>query len=164
MNSDPQVMEYFPKTLTVNESDEFLDKIIERISKKGYGFWAMEVKDGGQFAGYIGFNDATFPSYFTPCVEIAWRLTKDVWGKGYATEGAKACLKHGFEVIGFKEIYSFTSTLNKRSEKVMVKIGMKKMGEFNHPQVEPESPLRKHVLYRITREQYLSSSAFRDPH
>ncbi len=154
LNSNPHVMEFFPERLSRNESDRFLTRIRTSILERGYGFWATEIKADRRFIGFIGFNYATFQSSFTPCVEIGWRLKKEVWGRGYATEGAKACLKFGFSKLALNEIYAFTTPLNERSERVMVNVGMEKIGEFQHPGLPEGHPLRLHVLYRITREQF----------
>lgn len=109
----------------------------------------MEVKESKEFIGFIGFHRPSFEADFTPCIEIGWRLKRDAWGKGYATEGAKACLKYGFTELNFKEVYSFTAKINKPSEKVMKKIGMQYVKEFDHPKLEPNNKLCKHVLYVI---------------
>lgn len=159
MNSDPIVMEYYPHPLGFEQSDRLAEKIKTHLSEKGYGLWAVETKSDGQFIGYIGFSTADFISNFTPCTEIGWRLRKEAWGNGYATEGAKACLEYGFTKLGFKEIFSFTSLFNKRSEKVMIKIGMEKIREFDHPNVEDGDRLKRHVLYKITQEEHFSPSS-----
>ena len=149
MNADEEVMKFFPKTLSKQESDAFAKAIIAEIKEFGYGLFAVEVKETNEFIGFIGFHRATFESDFTPCIEIGWRLKKEAWGRGYATEGAKACLQYGFEELGFDEIFSFTADINEPSKHVMRKIGLQFVEEFNHPRVDEESPLLKHILYRI---------------
>lgn len=151
MNSDEKVMRYFPKTLSREESDKFFHRIVEHFKEKGYGLWAVEIKETKEFIGFIGFLYTTFEAEFTPCVEIGWRLDNKYWNKGYATEGAKSCLDYGFRNLNFSSIYSFTAEINKPSENVMKKIGMKKVGEFRHPKVEEGSPLKNHVLYSIDK-------------
>lgn len=151
MNADPAVMRYFPKPLQSAETDAFYERICAEIRTECYGLYAVEVKESGEFIGFIGFHEATFPAPFTPCLEIGWRLKASAWGKGYATEGATACLRYGFDALHLKEVVSFTAKINVPSEKVMRKIGMVKTGEFDHPNVEKDSPLRCHVLYKITR-------------
>ena len=91
----------------------------------------------------------SFEAFFTPCIEIGWRIQHEFWGNGYATEGALRCLKYGFEALNFKKIYSFTATINAKSENVMQKIGMTKIGAFEHPFLGNSSPLKTHVLYNI---------------
>jgi ribosomal-protein-alanine N-acetyltransferase len=156
MNADPNVMKYFVKTLDTQKSNEFVNRIGKQINEKGYGLWAVELKAEKQFIGFIGFNYTDFKSDFTPCIEIGWRLHNDYWLKGYATEGAKGCLNYGFNIIDLNEAYSFTTVSNKGSEKVMQKIGMKKIKEFNHPNIATSHALCKHVLYRITKEEFNS--------
>ena len=110
----------------------------------------MDVLKSREFIGFIGLAWCEMEADFTPCAEIGWRLKKSAWGKGYATEGATRCLAYGFEELQFKEIYSFTTTTNIRSERVMQKIGMSKVGVFEHPKMAIGHPLRPHVLYHIS--------------
>ena len=151
MNSDPDVMRYFPSILTHDKSREFFDRITSAIAEKGYGLFAAELVETGEFMGFIGFSNPKFEAWFTPCIEIGWRLDKKFWGKGLATEGAAACLKAGFEELGFGKVYSFTSEINIPSRRVMEKIGLFYIGDFDHPNVSDESVLKKHVLYGIER-------------
>ena len=102
MNEDPEVMEYFPKILTHKETTAFYEAIMDEFQSYGYGLYAAELKETGEFIGFIGFHHATFEADFTPCVEIGWRLKKEVWGKGLATEGAKACLEYAEENCSLK--------------------------------------------------------------
>lgn len=148
LNANPDVMEFFPKTLSRTESDALIERIEAHFEGKGYGLWAVERKEDGAFIGFIGLLDVNFDIGIEDATEIGWRLEQKFWKKGYATEGAKACLAYAFEELGKKEIYSFTSTVNTPSEAVMKRIGMKKAGEFEHPRVPEGSPLRKHVLYK----------------
>ncbi len=154
MNADPQVMEYFPSTLTQTESDELIGRFEQHAAEKGYGIWAVERKEDSAFIGYIGLLKVDFDAGFQGAVEIGWRLDNKFWKRGYATEGAKACLDYAFGVLGLVEICSFTATINHPSETVMQRIGMKKAVEFDHPKLEEDSPLRRHVLYKITAAEY----------
>ena len=149
MNSDPEVMRYFPSPMSKKESEVAMQRIISHFSNYHYGLFVVETRSDQRFIGFTGFNRPAFESYFTPCVEIGWRLVNEAWGKGYATEAAAACLAYGFDKLRFDEVYSFTSVLNTPSERVMQKIGMKKEGEFEHPKIAEGSPLRTHVLYKI---------------
>lgn len=152
MNADEEVMRYFPKALSKEKSDAFAQAIIAEIKEFGFGLYAVEVKEANEFIGFIGFHRATFESDFTPCIEIGWRLKKEAWGRGYATEGAKACLQYGFEELGFDEIFSFTADINEPSKHVMRKIGLQFIKEFDHPRVDKDSSLLKHVLYHIKQK------------
>lgn len=157
MNADQEVTRFLLKPLSAEETASFYRSIRTELHECGYGLYAAEERHTGDFIGFIGFRRVTFEADFTPCVEIAWRLQKAAWGQGYATEGAKAALHHGFEELGFQQVHSFTATVNQPSENVMVKIGMQRIGFFDHPKVEPGHPLRRHVLYRIDSEHYFAS-------
>lgn len=147
MNANPQVMRFFPAVMTEEQSRSMWDRMRAELDEKGYGLYAVELKVSGALIGLIGFHWADFAAEFTPCVEIGWRLVPEAWGHGYATEGARACLEHGFSRLGFDRVYSFTACVNLPSEAVMKRAGMKKTGEFNHPKVAPDSILYPHVLY-----------------
>lgn len=151
INADPVVMEYFPSILTAKQTEAMVDRIEAHITQHGFGLWAVEIPNVTAFAGFIGLCYPRFTASFTPCVEIGWRLGLDYWGQGYATEGARAALQYGFDVLGLQEILSFTSPLNRRSRKVMEKLGMTHdpADDFDHPLVPEGHPLRRHVLYRI---------------
>jgi ribosomal-protein-alanine N-acetyltransferase len=153
MNADPIVMEYFTSTLTHDDTDAFVERIKDNMKLLGYGLFAVELKETGAFIGFIGFHKANLNLGFDPFVEIGWRLKKEAWGNGYATEGAKRCLEYGFAQLGFTEVYSFTSTLNTRSESVMKRIGMTKEMTFDHPRIDKGHALCRHVLYHIKNER-----------
>jgi RimJ/RimL family protein N-acetyltransferase len=153
LNADKEVMEFFPSTLTTDESLAQIGRLSAHIDEYGYGFFAVERKDDQQFIGFTGLSHPRFESYFTPCVEIGWRLSKANWNHGFATEAANACLAFGFNTLKLDEVYSFTSVHNVRSEQVMRKIGMVRTGVFDHPMVENGNILKQHVLYRIDATQ-----------
>ena len=159
MNADSRVMEYFPSILSREQSDSMLKKMHSLIQKNGYGFWALSLIKTGEFLGFVGINEVTFSSHFTPSIEIGWRLSYEHWGKGYATEAATASLAYGFETLNLPEIVSFTTTLNMRSRRVMEKIGMHRneADDFDHPKLEPGHPLRRHVLYRIDQNDWVKT-------
>jgi ribosomal-protein-alanine N-acetyltransferase len=89
-------------------------------------------------------------------VEIGWRLARHAWGRGYATEAARRALQHGFEALGLEEIVSFTVPANLRSLAVMERLGMRRdpAGDFEHPRLPEGHRLRRHVLYRLSRETW----------
>jgi RimJ/RimL family protein N-acetyltransferase len=147
MNQDPAVMEFFPRPMTPAESIAMMGRIAVSFETHGYGLYAVELRATREFIGYTGFARPSFDSFFTPCIEIGWRLRKEAWGHGFATEAANACLRYGFGVLRFHRVYSFTALLNTRSERVMQKIGMRQTGEFDHPGLEEGHALRRHVLY-----------------
>ena len=123
LNADPQVMAFFPKTLSRAESDALMRRLQLSISERGWGLWAAEPRATGELAGFIGLNvpSAAFP--FSPCVELAWRLGTRYWGHGYATEGAAAAVRVGFSQLGLQSIVSFTAVGNVRSRAVMSRLG-----------------------------------------
>ncbi|MCH4888001.1 GNAT family N-acetyltransferase [Acidaminobacter sp. JC074] len=148
MNSDKEVMRYFPNMLDEKSSKAFLERIIDKY-QAGYGLYAVEVKASGELIGFIGLSSPKFEMDFTPCVEIGWRLMSHHWRKGYAKEGAKRVLDYAFNHLNLKEIVSFTSENNTPSIGVMKSIGMTYSRDFDHPNVE--GPLKKHVLYKISK-------------
>jgi RimJ/RimL family protein N-acetyltransferase len=150
LNSDPEVMEHFPKVLTKAESDGLVDHIVAGMAERGWGLWAVEVTATGAFAGFVGLNPVTFDAPFTPTVEIGWRLARSYWGQGIATEAARAALDYAFGTLRLDEVVSFTSTTNLRSQRVMQKLGMHQdpADDFDHPALPPGHHLRRHVLYR----------------
>ncbi|MFK7779038.1 MAG: GNAT family N-acetyltransferase [Gimesia sp.] len=151
LNADPRVMKHFPKTLSYEESAQMINQIKSHFDEHGFGLWAIEVKDQQQFAGFIGLSIPQFTTDFTPCVEIGWRLAASFWNQGYASEGAHAALDFGFLHCDLDEIVSFTVPENIASRRVMEKIGMSYINQFDHPAVSETDPLRNHVLYRITK-------------
>jgi len=158
MNQDKEVMLYFPSTLSAEESLEFFLRIQRQIEDLGFGLWAVEKLDSKEYIGFTGFSIPAFESFFTPCVEIGWRLRKEYWGRGYATEAALASLTHGFEKWEWDRIVSFTSVFNLPSERVMQKIGMTKQGEFEHPSLPNGHRLCRHLLYEIRRDQAIGKN------
>jgi len=159
LNDDPVVMEFMPRRLSRDESDATAARLGAAIETRGWGFWAVEVKGsaasaGAPFIGFVGLSVPSFQAHFTPCVEIGWRLAKEHWGCGYASEAAAASLRFAFENLKLKQVVAFTVPLNKRSMRVMERIGMSRdpAGDFEHPKLAPGHPLRPHVLYRVNRE------------
>ncbi len=157
LNADPRVMEYFPKLLTREESDDIVRRLKGHIEKYGWGFWAASLISTGELVGLIGMQHVGFNAPFTPAVEIGWRLAQKYWGQGYAPEGAIACLQYAFNTLELDQVVAFTFEGNLRSRRVMEKIGMhhNAKDDFNHPQVLPNHPLMRHVLYRIYQQEYL---------
>lgn len=149
MNANAEVLRFFPTLLTTEESNALAERLMKGIEEYGYGFFAVDRLEEGDFIGFIGLINATFEASFTPCVEVGWRLKREVWNKGYATEGAKRCVEYGFETLKLEEIYSFTALPNLASERVMQKIGMQKIGTFEHPRIADNHLLKNHVLYKI---------------
>jgi ribosomal-protein-alanine N-acetyltransferase len=158
MNADPKVMEFFPKLLDRAESDALARRIRENFDCRGFGLWAVEVRDVADFIGFVGLSVPGFASHFTPCVEVGWRIGHDHWGHGYASEAARAALAFGFERIPLEQIVSFTTAANWRSRRVMERIGMTRdpADDFDHPSLPEGHPLRPHVLYRLHQSAYVT--------
>jgi ribosomal-protein-alanine N-acetyltransferase len=156
MNADPRVMEHFPAPLTAPESDAFVRRIEDGFARHGFGLWAVEVPARRPFIGFVGLSVPSFDAHFTPAVEVGWRLDAGAWGRGYATEAAAASVAFGFEMAGLDELVSFTVPANVRSIAVMRRLGMTHdaRDDFDHPRQPAGSPLRRHVLYRISREAW----------
>jgi 3-dehydroquinate dehydratase/shikimate dehydrogenase len=159
LNADPEVMEWFPSTLTREQSDQMAARVRDLLRENGWGLWALEVPGVSSFCGFVGLNPVPFETNFTPAVEIGWRLDRPWWGMGYASEAASAALTYGFTEAALPEIVSFTTTQNVRSAAVMERIGMRRDedADFEHPGITVGSPLRRHILYRVTREEFLAS-------
>ncbi|WP_137927818.1 GNAT family N-acetyltransferase [Cupriavidus sp. 2SB] len=151
INADPRVMACFPSTLDDAQSDALFDRIVAHHAQHGFGLWALELKTASRFIGFTGLAVPQWHPPFGPCVEIGWRLAHDHWGHGYATEAARAALDFGFQVVGLKEIVSFTAAVNQRSEHVMQRLGMRHDvdGDFDHPALPAGHRLARHVLYRM---------------
>jgi RimJ/RimL family protein N-acetyltransferase len=150
MNSDPEVMELLLKVLTREESDALIDKLETYFDEHNYGYWALEEKSSGKLIGFTGL----MPSPLDPSsIQISWRLMKEYWGKGYATEAARATIDFGLNQLKLSEIVSLTVPHNLRSRAVMERIGMTRNAsdDFGHPLVPDGHPLKRHVLYRISK-------------
>lgn len=156
LNADPEVMAHFVEPLTPQRSHRMVDRIEAAFTRDGFGLWAVEVRETGQFIGFTGLNEVAFTAHFTPAVEVGWRLARAAWGHGYATEAARAALRYGFREAGLAEIVAFTSVTNQRSEAVMRRLGMTHdpADDFDHPDLPPGHRLRRHLLYRITGEAF----------
>lgn len=153
MGQDPEVMRFFPKLLSREESDAMVDRLQAIIDEKGWGMWAVELKSTKEFIGFTGLNIPRFEAHFTPCVEIGWRLKKEFWNKGYATEAARESLRFGFEILKLEEIVAMASTGNTPSTNVMIKLGMTydEAADFDHPLAPNEDINKRCVLYRLKK-------------
>ena len=159
MNADPEVMAHFQAPYDRARSDRFVDRIQLLWQERGWGLWALERADTGEFIGFTGLAPAEFEAPFTPAVEVGWRLARAHWGLGFASEAAREALRAGFTEAGADEIVSFTAVGNTRSTAVMERIGMVRdpSGDFDHPSVPDGHPLRAHVLYRLDRRRWLDT-------
>jgi ribosomal-protein-alanine N-acetyltransferase len=156
MSADPEVMTYFPATLTRAESDAFVDRATQGVAERGWGWFAVEERATGAFVGVAGLAPVRFEAPFTPAVEIGWRLARAAWGRGYATEAARASVTFAFHELGLDEVVAIAVPANARSLAVMRRLGMThdKADDFAHPLVPVEHPLRGCVLYRLTAARW----------
>ncbi|WP_176085813.1 GNAT family N-acetyltransferase [Martelella sp. HB161492] len=158
INSDERVMEFFPMRRSREESDAIFDMVRDKISNTGLGFYALELKRDGAPIGFCGLNDRySAPVEPAGTYEIGWRLAARYWGKGYASEAARALMTLGFETHSQQQIVAFAVAGNHRSTAVMERLGMKRdvAADFDHPAVPDSHPqLKRHVLYRIFREDW----------
>jgi ribosomal-protein-alanine N-acetyltransferase len=154
LHADPLTMEFLGPCLSRSDSDALARRAEEALARRGFGFWAVEVRESGRFAGFVGLSVPGFEAHFTPCVEVGWRLARPLWGLGYASEAARECLAFGFRELELAQIVAFTVVANRRSRAVMERLGMRHDpgDDFEHPRLPPGDPLSAHVLYRIGRD------------
>ncbi len=159
--ADPEVMAFFERPLDAAEAEALVHRVRQREAADGFCMWALELPGRAPFIGFAGIQRVPFEAPFTPAVEIGWRLARDFWGQGYATEAARAALAYGFGAAGLTEIVAMAVPANRRSIAVMERIGMRPdpASDFDHPGVSPGHALRRHVLYRITALEYSAGAA-----
>lgn len=158
MGADPEVMRYFPSTLTRDQSDTLAARIRSHLDTHGWGLWAVQVTEAGhplvgRFIGFTGLSTPLFDAPFMPATEIGWRLSRSSWGAGFATEAATAVLDHAFRELSLAEVVSMATVANARSRAVMERIGMTHdaRDDFEHPSIPAGHSLAPHVLYRLRR-------------
>ncbi|NBN65591.1 GNAT family N-acetyltransferase [Pannonibacter tanglangensis] len=155
MNADPEVMRHFPAVMSPAETAAMMARMRSKLATDGFGVFPVIRKADGRFVGFVGLNRPAYPVRlpFDPCVEFAWRLVRDAWGQGYATEAARAWMRFGFETLDLDEIVAFTAAGNRASRRVMERLGMARSeaDDFLHPVLPADHPLAPHVLYRLPR-------------
>ena len=151
LSSDSEVMKFFPAKFWLNTTSAqiYIEKLNEHYDSHGFTYFAVDLLETSQCIGFIGLKTINYHAFFTPAVDIGWRLAKQFWGKGYATEGAVRCANWFFESFEEDRFVSITPIQNSASENVMRKIGMIKVDEFNHPLLKESDPLARHVLYEM---------------
>ncbi|HFB99518.1 MAG TPA: N-acetyltransferase [Phaeodactylibacter sp.] len=147
MGQDQRVMEYFPWLLSESQSIDFIKRMQVHFEKKGYAYLPIILLENQEFMGMVGLLDQNYDNHLGMFTDIGWRLKPSAWGKGYATEAAKAWLKYGFEKLKLKEIYSVVPVINTKSQNVMHKIGLKKIEKFGHPKIDKNHPTRMCYLF-----------------
>jgi len=151
INANPEVMRYFPATQTEEETKGFIQRAQKSYEEHGYTYFAVDHLVDQKMIGFIGLAYQKYESPFTPATDIGWRLDPAYWGRGLATEGAKASLKYGLEELKLSKIISVAVKQNLPSIKVMEKIGLGKIGEFKHPLLKEYPALQTCVAYAIER-------------
>ena len=159
LNADPEVMAHFPSTLTAEQSDEMVDRLVHLWTEHGFGGWAVERLDTGECIGMVMLTSPSWDAWFTPCVEVGWRFAKDQWGHGFAPEAAHAVVDWAFatQELPDDQLVSFTTVQNTASRRVMEKLGFTHDpdDDFDHPLLEGWVEAR-HVLYRMPRDRWLT--------
>jgi RimJ/RimL family protein N-acetyltransferase len=148
LNSDKQVMEFFPTMPTKHQTIEFIERMRNQYDDSGFCYFAVDMLTNHKFIGFIGLSKQTYNADFTPCIDIGWRIKSSEWNKGLATEGAKRCLDYALNDLKIEYVYSVAPKLNVKSEHIMKKIGMKKQYEFEHPLLTNDERLKMCVLYK----------------
>jgi RimJ/RimL family protein N-acetyltransferase len=158
IDCDLKVGEFLPRGANRAATEAGIQRIMKHYQEKGFSLYAVELKATHEFIGFVGLSTPSFQAHFTPTVEIGWRLGSQHWNKGYATEAAKAVMHYAFTVLDLKELVSFTVVANQASRRVMEKIGLhhEPQHDFDHPNLEEGSPLKRHVLYRLSKKDYFS--------
>ena len=154
ISADPQVMEHFPSIATSTQTIAFVEKLKHEFETKGYSYFAVDELDTTTFIGFIGLLDQSYDAPFTPCTDIGWRISKEYWNQGYASEGAECCLEYAFNTLKIKAIKSTAPKTNTKSIHIMKKLGMLKILEFKHPRLNDYPTLEDCVCYELTKEQY----------
>jgi RimJ/RimL family protein N-acetyltransferase len=148
INSDLEVMEYFPTIPTIEQTRAFIERMIIQFENKGFCYFAVDKLEDGDFIGFIGLSEQTYEADFTPCVDIGWRIKRSEWNKGFASEGAKKCLDYAKDELKLENVYSIAPKINTKSEHIMIKIGLKKQYEFEHNLLKNNNILKTCVLYK----------------
>ncbi len=147
INNDDDVMEFFPFKPSKQETKAFIVRMQEMFAEKGFCYFPVDLLENGECIGFIGLCEQTYLKDLDVFIDIGWRLKKSIWNKGYATEGAKACLDFGFQQMGLNKIYSVAPEINLKSELIMKKIGMQRIKTFIHPKLLDNDRLKHCVLY-----------------
>jgi RimJ/RimL family protein N-acetyltransferase len=149
INSDKEVMRFFPKNPNKKETIDFINRMKKQFREKQYCYFAVDLLTNNEFIGFIGISDQILDTKFSPFTDIGWRLDKQHWNKGYATEGALCCLTYAKTKLNLKSIHAIVTVKNKNSIHVMKKIGMKKLMNFDHPLLVNYPEIKECVLFQI---------------
>ena len=132
--AEPKVWWYpFGRGLDRTETERFLGRERQRWDELGLGTWAAELRATGELVGYVGLGVPDWLPAVMPAVDVGWRLHPDHWGRGLATEGAGAAVRHGFEVLGADRLLCLHDTRNRASARVADKLGFRTEREMVGP-------------------------------
>jgi RimJ/RimL family protein N-acetyltransferase len=148
INADPEVMRYFQKTFSKQDTQAFMERMKNSFADRGYCYFAVDLLETKELIGTMGLGWKTFEADFTPCVDIGWRIGKKWWNQGLTSEGAKACLEFA-KALEIPEVYSYATVTNLASIQVMKKIGMKFSREFDYAEMKDHPHLLRCALYHI---------------
>jgi RimJ/RimL family protein N-acetyltransferase len=148
INSDVNVMEFFPSILSKEQTTEFIERMQNQFLDKGFCYFAVDKLEENEFIGFIGLSEQTYKADFTPCIDIGWRIKSSEWNKGFASEGAKKCLDYARDELKLENVYSIAPKINTKSEHIMIKIGLQKQYEFEHSLLTNNDRLKTCVLYK----------------
>ena len=152
INADEKVMKFFPEILSKEQTNAFVKRMKEQFDNKGFSYFAVDKLEDNEFIGFIGLSEETYEADFTPCIDIGWRIKSSQWNKGYASESARKCLDYALTMLKIENVYAIAPIVNLKSEYIMVKIGMEKQREFEHPLLKDFPKLKTCVLYRTKRK------------
>ena len=150
LNADAEVMEFFPESmhLDAEQSREQAERFSARIEANGFGQYALELCDGGDFIGFTGLNPMPEGQRGSGDICLNGAAARSAWGHGFATEAGLASVVFAFDELGLDEIFSMTAVLNLRSQAVMTRLGFSRWKIFDHPKVKVGHRLRPHICYR----------------
>jgi RimJ/RimL family protein N-acetyltransferase len=136
LNADPDVMRFIGDgaPLTRAQSDELLARIAGHWRSHGFGLWCLAERGAPERC--LGFAGLAVPSFLPevlPAVEVGWRLARDAWGRGLATEAARAALAEAFGPLELAAVISIIAEGNEQSVRVAEKLHMRRGPDRVHP-------------------------------
>jgi len=162
LNAEPEVQRYL-RPMTRTDLEVWLDRIDQQFVSHGWGPWAVEDLASATLIGLCGLAPVAWEAFFTPAVEIGWRLATRWQGRGLAREAAETVLDFAFGPVGLDRVVAFTVPANTASWGLMERLGMRRLGAFDHPKLPEGDPLRPHIVYEITASAWREAPERRAP-
>jgi RimJ/RimL family protein N-acetyltransferase len=156
INAEPGVLRYL-LPMTAADSDAMFDRLDAHFAANGWGYWAVERREAGGLIGFCGLMPLSWTAFFTPALEISWRISPRWQKQGLALEAATLALDAAFGPLGLDRVVSLTVPANVASWRLMERLGMREIGAFDHPRPPPGHPLKRHVAYEITAARWVTS-------